>query len=139
MKNTVFTVIISMLLTACQGPQGDPGPQGLQGNSGPTGATGAQGPQGPQGTSGVNGVNGTNGTNGINGTDGTTITVVQLCPGVSNYGTFVEVGLCMNGKLYGVYSANGGFLAYLADGTYYSNGIGSACNLTVTGCTITDF
>ena len=65
------------------------------------------------------------------GADGRIATVVPLCPGVSNYGTFVEVGMCINGQLYAVYSANGGFMTLLAPGNYASNAIGSACNLTV--------
>lgn len=87
---------------------------------------------------GVDGRNGINGNNGANGTDATPVTVVPLCPGVSNYGAFVEVGVCINGELYGVYSANGGFLTKLANGSYSSNAIGSACNLTVTGCVVTN-
>ncbi len=97
-------------LTACgRGERGEIGPAG---NSGEVGAIGPS------------------------GADGTVVTIVPLCPGVSNYGAFVEVGMCINGKLYGVYSANGGFLTLLADGAYSSNAIGSACNLTVNGCTV---
>lgn len=97
-----------------------------------------QGPAGPKGDTGSAGQDGQSivGPAGLNGADGTQITIVQLCPGTSNYGTFVEVAECINGKLYGVYSANGGFLAYLANGSYTSDGIGSACNLTVNGCTV---
>lgn len=91
-------------------------------------APACNGSPGPMGTAGVNGSNGTN---------ATPITVVNLCPGVSNYDAFVEVGLCISGKLYGVYSSQGGFMTYLADGNYSSNAIGSACSLTVTGCTVT--
>lgn len=71
------------------------------------------------------------GVQGPKGADGTTITLVQLCPGVSNYGTFIEVAMCIDDNLYGVYSANNGFLTYLPPGNYTSNAIGSACNLTI--------
>jgi hypothetical protein len=104
-------VLFLLSLTACgQGPQGPAGPQGVRGDRGETGPGGA---------------------------DGTAVTLVPLCPGVANYGVFVEQALCINGKLYGVYSAHGGFLAHFADGEYKSNAIGSACNLTVSGCTVT--
>lgn len=86
-------------------PESRPGPQGLPGLIGPTGP---------------------------GGTAGSTITFVNLCPGVTVYPTaFVEVAMCMNGDLYGVYSANSGFMTYLPPGNYTSNAIGSACNLTV--------
>ena len=120
---SLIAFYIVIFLAACQGPRGEVGAGGAQGIQGPAGTDGQTGATGPQ---------------GIPGTPGTVITVVPLCPGMSNYGTFVEVGLCVNGKLYGVYSANGGFLAYLADGNYTSNGIGSACNLRVSGCTVTE-
>lgn len=73
-------------------------------------------------------------TNGINGN---TVTPVKLCEGIYSYpNTFVEQAFCINGGLYAVYSANGGFLTYLPNGAYSSNGIGSACNLVVNGCTV---
>lgn len=93
--------------------------------NGQTGATGATGATGSQGSAGTNGV------------DATPVTLVQLCPGVSNYGTFIELGVCLNNKLYGVYSLNNGFMTYFANGSYSSNAVGSACNLTVNGCTVT--
>jgi hypothetical protein len=119
-----FFILFLMSLTAC-------GPSGVFVGKGEKGDTGAQGEQGIQGEQGSTGAQ------GPRGADGTTITIVQLCPGAPSYGTFVELAQCINGKLYGVYSANGGFLAYFADGNYTSNGIGSACNLTVSGCTVT--
>jgi hypothetical protein len=98
------------------------GPQGPAGNTGATGsagATGAPGAEGPQGTA---------------GTPGTAITVVQLCPAsfVPSYpNTFPEQALCIDNVLYGVYSAQGGFLAELPPGTYSSDGINASCTLTV--------
>jgi len=71
------------------------------------------------------------GPKGDPGKDADPIKVVQLCPGSSNYGVFIEVAICQNNQLWGVYSANGGFLTMLPPGRYSSNGIGSACNFTV--------
>lgn len=95
----------------------------------PDGAPGVAGEVGQQGAAGTPGLNGSD---GQNGQDATPVTVVQLCPGVTTYASvFVEVALCLNGSLYGVYSANGGFLTYLPPGAYNSNAIGSACSLVV--------
>ncbi len=118
-------LILVLLLVGCRGPEGirgvngATGPTGLVGQTGTDGATGAQGQQ------------------GLAGADGTAINMVKLCPDTPSYGTFVEFGLCINGQLYGVYSANGGFLSLLPNGNYSSTGIGSSCNLTVSGCTVT--
>lgn len=115
MKKTVLILMLS-LLAACAPQKGDTGRSGSQGDS----IVGPVGPTGPRGA------------------DGQPAQVVPLCPGVSSYGTFVEVGLCINNQLYGVYSANGGFLTYLAPGSYSSNAIGSACSLTVqANCVVT--
>lgn len=115
-------------LTACRGPQGD------QGN------TGASGSQGQQGVAGVNGSNGTDGVNGTNDTNATPVTVVQFCPNVtpSYPSTFPEYGICLQGQLYGVYSANDGFLALLPPGVYSSNAVGSSCTFTIlANCVVT--
>jgi hypothetical protein len=83
-------------------------------------------------TDGTNGINGTDGINGTNGTDATPVTTVQFCPGTPTYpSTFPEFGIIISGVMYGVYSQNGGFLAQLPPGKYYSNGIGSTCNFTI--------
>lgn len=84
------------------------------------GDSGSQGPPGPAGL------------------DGTQITVVQFCPGTTTYpGTFVETGLCINNKIWAVYSANNGFLTEVVPGTYSSNAVGSNCTFTVLpGCII---
>lgn len=85
-----------------------------------------------------NGLNGEQGAQGIAGVNPTPITVVPLCPGINSYpGVFIEVGLCINNNLIGVYSANGGFATTLSSGSYSSNAIGSSCNLTINGCTVT--
>lgn len=123
-KIKVICLLLAVItLSACRGPRGDEGSNG-QTVVGPTG------PQGIQGLPGLVGPMGPAGLNGSNGSDAS-IGIVQLCPGVSNYGTFVEIALRINGDLYAVYSANGGFMTYLAPGNYTSNGIGAACNLTV--------
>lgn len=81
--------------------------------------------------------NGLNGSAGVDGVHATPVTIVNLCPGVNTYpSVFIEVGICLNNKLYGVYSTNGGFMTYLSDGAWSSNAIGSACNLTISGCTV---
>lgn len=104
-----------------QGPKGDPG------LTGPAGADGLT-VVGPVGPAGLDGKNGTNASIGI----------IPLCLGVSTHSTFVEVALCINKDLYAVYSANGGFMTYLAPGAYSSDGIGAACNLTVhANCVVT--
>jgi hypothetical protein len=94
---------------------------------------------GVNGTNGSNGINGTNGINGANGLPGTKITLVQFCSGTPSYpSTFPEVGFCIEGSIYAVYSANDGFLTYLPPGAYSSNAVGSSCNFTVSAeCAIT--
>lgn len=133
--------------TGAQGPQGVSGADGANGTNGQDGAAGANGVDGQNGSNGTNGQDGATGSqgpqgpagaSGANGIDTTPITVVNLCPGTSNYGVFVEIALCLNNNLYAVYSANGGFLTYLAPGGYSSNAIGSACSLTVQpNCVVT--
>lgn len=75
----------------------------------------------------------------LNGIDANSVSVVVLCPGTTLYpGTFVEVGFCIDGKLYATYSANGGFSTEIPPGTYSSNGIGSSCTFTVgENCNVT--
>jgi hypothetical protein len=104
---------------------------------GPKGDTGATGAQGQQGVQGEQGNVGPQGEVGPQGADGTSITVVKFCSQTASYpSTFPEVGLCINGSLFAVYSTNGGFLALLPNGTYSSNGVGSSCTFTVNGCTV---
>ena len=139
----VFTLVLALALTACgevpvsSNPIPQPTPV-----AGPKGDTGAQGPvgvAGPQGEQGIQGVAGINGTNGMNGQDASPTTLVQLCGTcVAAYpSTFPEVGLCINHKLYGVYSANGGFLVEITPGSYNSNGINCSCSFVVaTDCAV---
>ena len=93
----------------------------------------------------VNGANGTNGVDGATGAQGATGAVgpqgqpgtmfksVQFCPGLTpTYPTtFAEVGFVIGTDVYGVYSANDGFMAFLPPGRYSSNGINASCNFTI--------
>lgn len=133
---SLLLLIIVITLTACGTDYTEirqvPGPKGDQGDVGHDGQDGKDGKDGQDGMSGRDGIDGQTGAQGPAGVDGQTATVVQLCPGTTSYpGIFIEVALCINNELYGVYSANGGFLTKLTQGNYYSNGIGSACNFTV--------
>jgi hypothetical protein len=107
--------------------------------NGTNGTNGTNGVNGSNGANGSNGSNGTNGVNGTNGTNGTVVAPIQLCPGAVTYpSNFPEFGFCINNVLYGVYSANGGFLTEIAPGNWSSNGIGNSCNFTVAaGCVVT--
>lgn len=117
----LIVVIISLALIACAPQKGD---QGDAGNA-------IVGPSGPKGDTGEIGIPGNDGATGPKGDDAIA-TIVQLCPGVTAYpGIFVEIAFCINHKLYGVYSTNGGFMTYFPEGAYTSHGIGSACNLRV--------
>lgn len=102
MKTILILMSLTVLLSACGAP------------GGPTGAQGSMGSTGPQGPSGTIG------------------TPVQFCPGTTTYsGEFNEVGFCINGSIYAVYSANDGFLSEVPPGTYTSDGINASCTFTV--------
>lgn len=111
----LMSLCVGLLTTGCGSSQGLQGQQGAVGDTGSTGPKGDTGAQGPAGA------------------DGTLITIVQFCPNsVPVYpSVFPEIGECINGKLYAVYSANGGFLALIPPGGYSSAGIGSNCNFIV--------
>lgn len=103
-----YLIVLMLMLSACKGSSGNDGAQGSPGNPGSAG---------PQGATGANGA---------------TINVVTFCPGTTSFPTtFLEVGLCINNQIYGVYSANNGFLALLPPGTYNSNAVGSNCDFTI--------
>lgn len=136
MKYVIVCLVLG--LVGCKGKSGD----SIVGQRGQVGAIGVVGPQGPAGNDGTNGVDGQNGTNGSNGLDGavgpkgedgTVITPIQFCPNVvpTYPSTFPESGLCINGNIFAVYSANDGFLALIPPGVYSSNAIGSSCTFTV--------
>jgi hypothetical protein len=106
MKTLMMTLIL--LLAACNQQLGLPGKDGVDGAAGAPGS------------------------NGINGRDGSVVTFVKFCPHTASYPTtFPEVGLCVDGELFAVYSANGGFGVKLEPGNYSSNAIGSACSFEV--------
>lgn len=144
---TVVTVgtdvhIICNGSTGAQGPQGSTGAVGATGPTGAAGATGQDGlngnkgdtgAAGPQGDPGAIGDTGPKGDTGIAGSPGTVITPVQFCSGITpTYPSyFPESGLCINHQMYGVYSANGGFLALLTPGSYSSDGINASCTFTI--------
>ncbi len=115
--------------TGAQGPQGATGNTGAVGNTGDTGQTGAKGDTGAQGPVGSKGDTGAQGPKGDAGQAGSVVTPVQFCPNIKaaypSY--FPESGLCINNHMYGVYSANGGFLALLPPGRYSSDGINASC------------
>lgn len=106
-------LILLIVCTACGKPkQGDVGPAGKTGTAGSVGATGPQ---------------------GVPGVDITPVQIINVCPAFtpSYPNTFPEYVICLQDELYGVYSANGGFMALLPPGNYSSNGIGASCTFTV--------
>lgn len=128
---TLATPNGASLITCSDGSQslvlnGTPGSQGIAGQNGQNGHDGHDGSQGSQGAQGTA------------GTPGTVITSVKFCSGSDSYpSTFAEVGFCISGKLYAVYSDHGGFLTEVVPGSYSSNGINSSCTFTVyTSCTV---
>lgn len=81
---------------------------------------------------GKDGLNGSTGPVGPPGSPGTEIAIIKFCPGETVYpSTFVEVGYCIDNKIYAVYSANDGFLTEIPPGTYSSNAINSRCGFVV--------
>ena len=85
--------------------------------------------KGPAGKDGINGLN------GLDGQDGTLTKVVKFCPNlVDEYGTqYSEQGLCIDGKVYAVYSSNGlAALVEVSYGTYVTTTPkGDNCTFTV--------
>lgn len=144
-KLVIVYVVLAFLASSCakeHGPQGSAGANGSscsvkQEESGAritctdgSSAFIADGDQGPQGVSGAP---------GKDGKDASPVTAVQFCDGASTYpSTFPEIGFCIGGNIYAVYSTHGGFAAYLPPGTYYSNAENSSCTFTVgDNCSIT--
>lgn len=169
MSNIKCILVVLVLATAgCAGNVGAPGPAGQAGPQGLTGTTGAQGLRGTDGSPGLGCsvtsiqasdvapaggsliqcgdgtqslvLDGTNGLDGQDGTPGTVVTPIQFCPGAGSYpDTFPEVGFCLGGNLYAVYSANGGFLTEVLPGTWSSDGINASCTFTVApSCVVTN-
>jgi hypothetical protein len=118
-----YLVIVMALFTASCG-------RGPVGPVGPPGSNGTNGTQGAPGSAGATGATGQQGQPGI---DASGVTVVQLCVGcVPVYpSVFAEIAFCIQGNLYGTYSANGGFSALLNPGAYSSDGINCSCTFTI--------
>ncbi len=89
---------------------------------GATGSTGGVGPAGERGLPGP----------------GESVTAVRFCAESSTYpSVFGEVGLCISGQLYAVYSSKA-TLVLIPPGRYQSDSIGSACSFTVLiNCVVT--
>lgn len=125
-KMVLAFILVGLLVLSpgCGTLKGAPGQNGLKGPQGAQGEAGAVGPRGEPGRDGI---------------DASGVTVVQLCRSCTPMypSVFAEIGFCINNKLYGTYSANGGFSAYLPVGGYISNGIGCTCTFTITsGCNV---
>lgn len=153
-------VACMLILVACRGPVGSPGqvgPIGQPGQNAPpvtittSQATTAECPTGgvevtlQEGTSANSfpicyGAIGETGAQGVPGQNATPVTEVQFCPGVTTYpNEFNEVGLCISGNIYAVYSSNGGFLVEIPPGEYSSDGINASCDFTVgLNCEVTN-
>ena len=129
----IILIVLTMSFFGC-GKQGSQGSAGAPGQAGAaaqpcTVTTIANGAQ-------INCPNGSSATvyDGAAGSPGTVVSAVQFCPSnfVPSYpNTFAEVGFCIGGNLYGVYSANGGFMAMLPPGVYSSDGINASCSFTI--------
>lgn len=113
-QNTYSLVVLGLATLACfVSGCGREGAQGVAGSNGQS----IVGPAGPQGSPGLN---------------GSGVTVIKFCPGVTTYPSkFIEVGFCIGNKLYGTYSANGGFSTEIPPGSYGSNGINASCDFVV--------
>ena len=113
---------------------------GADGETGPRGAEGAQGPAGRDGLDGVDGspgVKGDQGEPGMPGASGSIITPVIPCP--SKSGSYPEVLLCIENKLYASFTSNNHHdvrYAEVGPGNYQTTD-GRACVFSVvSGCTL---
>jgi hypothetical protein len=141
MKKSLLVVAL-LMLTGCV--KNYPVQQGVPGKDGSscTVTTLTPNASAPNGGSTISCTDGTSNLvlNGSNGAAGTVVQPVQFCahPVTTYPNTFSELGFCIAGKIYAVYSQNSGFLVVLPDGNYSSNGINSSCSFTVTGCAISN-
>lgn len=115
---SALTIIFLLALASCgKGPAGKDGINGLNGLDGTNGQDGIQGEAGKDGKDGEKG---DKGDKGEAGQDGLT-KVVKFCPGlVDAYSKqYSEQGLCIDGKVYAVYSSNNlAALVEISHGTY---------------------
>lgn len=126
-----ISLMVVMLLSAASCGRGPIGP------AGPAGSNGTNGTSGLSGSAGATGATGQQGQPGI---DSSGVTVVQLCVDcVPVYpSVFAEIAFCIQGNLYGTYSANGGFSALLTPGAYNSDGINCSCTFIINpNCVVT--
>jgi hypothetical protein len=111
---TLFTLTILLALASCgKGPSGSNGFDGLNGTQGEKGEAGKD---------------------GKNGKDAST-KVIKFCPNlVDSYGVaYSEQGLCIDGKVYAVYSSNKlAALVQLSNGRYVTTTPqGTNCTFTI--------
>lgn len=103
MKLSLMLITLTLLVSCGKGPAGKDGINGLNGQDG------IQGEQGEAGKDGKDGLN------------GTSVSMVKFCPGlVDVYNqAYSERGLCIDGKIYAVYSSNSlAALVELSQGLY---------------------
>lgn len=108
MKTTLALIALLTLVSCGKGPAGKDGINGLDGING---KDGIQGPKGDKGDKGDK---------GEPGKDGLT-KMVKFCPGlVDRYNVqYSEQGLCVDGKVYAIYSDRGlAALVEIVPGTY---------------------
>jgi hypothetical protein len=123
------------------GPSGPQGPVGEKGRDGSDcGAYPIQGSMAPNGGALIRCDNGTdaiilNGSDGQNGSPGTVVAPIKFChascAATSYPNNFPEVGFKIDGKIWAVYSKNGGFLTEIVPGRYSSQGVGCSCTFVV--------
>lgn len=138
MRNYMIILGLSLLASAC-GKQdayitADPQP-----NCSVKQVTGGAEVTCPDGSSTTisNGTTGGQGIQGLPGTNATSVTVVQLCPGTTTYGHFIETALCVDNSLFAVFWNGQAFMTLIPPGAYYSTSNYVACNFTVgANCTV---
>lgn len=120
---SILTIALLLTLASCgRGPAGNDGIKGLNGTQGESGKDGQNGEKGDKGDKGDAGTN--------------SITkVVKFCPGlVDSYNVqYSEQGLCIDGKVYAVYSSNDlAALVEISHGTYITTTPkGTNCTFTI--------
>lgn len=116
----ILTITLLLTLASCgRGPAGNDGINGLNGTQGESGKDGQDGDKGDKGDAGTNSIT----------------KVIKFCPGlVDSYNVqYSEQGLCIDGKVYAVYSANNlAALVEISHGTYVTTTPkGANCTFTI--------